>query len=270
MKVLHVLFLIALISCEQFNFEKPIFINDANESNDANDVVSYKLCGTNEFLEIVSFSPQQLKSSEHVDAKVTFKANKNVNIKKMEATGKLLVFGDTLYFDINKNLNKGDEFTFEYNEQSIPWFIKGTASLILKLYDVNGNEVFCAEFRCPIENIFQGQLTYTSCGSADYLEISDYSPKEINPGDSIVAKITVKAKQALEATKIHYDVQYIGITLLSGDVDISVSLAAGESYSQEQAADVPQVIPPGQYNIIAKAYDSAGTELYCANFQIIF
>ena len=266
MKVLHLLLFIALISCEQFNFQNPIFINDANEE------VSEKLCGVkNEFLELVSYSPKQLKSGEHVDAKITFRANKNVNIKKMEATGKLSFLGDTFFFDINKNLNIGDEFTFEYNEQSIPWFVKGVVgSLILKLYDDNGNEVFCVEFRCPIKNIFQAQLTYTSCGSADYLEISDYSPKEINPGDSIVAKITVKAKQALEATKIHYDVQYIGITLLSGDVDISVSLAAGESYSQEQAADVPQVIPPGQYNIIAKAYDSAGTELYCANFQIIF
>jgi len=264
MKVLHLLFFIALISCEQCNFENPIFINDA-------DVVSYDYCGVeNEFLDIVSYSPEELNSGEHVDAKVTFRAKKNVNVKTMEAAGKLSFLGDTLYFDINKNLNKGDEFTFEYNEKSIPWFVKGTGYLILKLYDDNGNEVFGAKFRCPIKNIFQGQLTYTSCGSADYLEISDYSPKEINPGDSIVAKITVKAKQALEATKIHYDVQYIGITLLSGDVDISVSLAAGESYSQEQAADVPQVIPPGQYNIIAKAYDSAGTELYCANFQIIF
>ena len=60
------------------------------------------------------------------------------------------------------------------------------------------------------------------------------------------------------------------MTLLSGDVDISVSLKSGESYSQEQSADVPAIIPPGQYNIIAKAYNSAGTELYCANFQIIF
>ena len=270
MKVLHLLFFIALISCKQCNFEYPIFINDANDANE-NDIVSYDYCGVeNEFLDIVSFSPEQLKSGEHVDAKVTFRAKKNINVKKMEATGKLSIFGDTFYFDINKNLNKGDEFTFEYNEQSIPWFIKGVGSLILKLYDDNGNAVFCAEFRCPIENIFQAQLTYTSCGSADYLEISDYSPKEINPGDSIVAKIAVKAKQDLEATKIHYDVQYIGMTLLSGDVDISVSLKSGESYSQEQSADVPAIIPPGQYNIIAKAYDSAGTELYCANFQIIF
>ena len=138
------------------------------------------------------------------------------------------------------------------------------------MYDENNKEVYCAKFKFTLETKFKGQLSYTTCGSTDYLEISDYSPKEINPGDSIVAKIAVKAKQDLEATKIHYDVQYIGMTLLSGDVDISVSLKSGESYSQEQSADVPAIIPPGQYNIIAKAYNSAGTELYCANFQIIF
>ena len=62
MKVLHLLLFIALISCEQFNFQNPIFINDAN---DANEKVTEKLCGVkNEFLELVSYSPEQLKSGE--------------------------------------------------------------------------------------------------------------------------------------------------------------------------------------------------------------
>ena len=264
MKVLYVLFFIALVSCEQLNNQNPIFINDANEL--VNDLVTYTLCGTNEYIDIVSFSPNHVKTGDPITAKVTFRANKNVNIKKLVASA----FGLDNDFPINKNLVKDNTFNFEYTG-SIPSFLRGLSiELYLKLYDENNKEVYCAKFKFTLETKFKGQLSYTTCGSTDYLEISDYSPKEINPGDSIVAKITVKAKQALEATKIHYDVQYIGITLLSGDVDISVSLAAGESYSQEQAADVPQVIPPGQYNIIAKAYDSAGTELYCANFQIIF
>ena len=264
MKVLYVLFFIALVSCEQLNNQNPIFINDANEL--VNDLVTYTLCGTNEYIDIVSFSPNQVKTGDPITAKVTFRANKNVNIKKLVASA----FGLDNDFPINKNLVKDNTFNFEYTG-SIPSFLKGLSiELYLKLYDENNKEVYCAKFKFTLETKFKGQLSYTTCGSTDYLEISDYSPKEINPGDSIVAKIAVKAKQDLEATKIHYDVQYIGMTLLSGDVDISVSLKSGESYSQEQSADVPAIIPPGQYNIIAKAYNSAGTELYCANFQIIF
>ena len=270
MKVLYVLFFIALVSCEQLNNQNPIFINDANEL--VNDLVTYTLCGTNEYIDIVDFSPKNVKTGEPITAKVTFRANKNVNIKKLEASGSIagIEIPKKLNFPINKNLVKDNTFNFEYTD-SITSFLKGLSiELYLKLYDENDNEVFCVKFKCTLETKFNGQLSYTTCGSTDYLEISDYSPKEINPGDSIVAKIAVKAKQDLEATKIHYDVQYIGMTLLSGDVDISVSLKSGESYSQEQSADVPAIIPPGQYNIIAKAYNSAGTELYCANFQIIF
>ncbi len=260
MKVFHLLFFIALISCDQLNSQNPIFINDAN------DKLTYTLCGTNEYIDIVSYSPDHIKTGEPIDAKITFRANKNVNIKKLEVSVSIFKFD----FPINKNLVKDNTFTFEYSD-SISSFLKDTkVELTLKLYDDNGKSVYCAKFKCTLETKFNGQLSYTTCGSTDYLEISDYSPKEINPGDSIVAKIAVKAKQDLEATKIHYDVQYIGMTLLSGDVDISVSLKSGESYSQEQSADVPAIIPPGQYNIIAKAYNSAGTELYCANFQIIF
>ena len=264
MKVLYVLFFIALVSCEQLNNQNPIFINDANEL--VNDLVTYTLCGTNEYIDIVDFSPKHVKTGEPINIKVNFKANKNVNIKKL--VGSVLIFSKE--FPINKNLVKDNTFNFEYTD-SITSFLRGSPiELYLKLYDENDNEVYCAKFKFTLETKFKGQLSYTTCGSTDYLEISDYSPKEINPGDSIVAKIAVKAKQDLEATKIHYDVQYIGMTLLSGDVDISVSLKSGESYSQEQSADVPAIIPPGQYNVIAKAYNSEGTELYCANFQIIF
>ena len=269
MKVLHLLFFIALISCEQLNNQNPIFINDANEL--VNNLVTYTLCGTNEYIDIVDFSPKNVKTGEPITAKVTFRANKNVNIKKLEASGSISIIElPKVNFPINKNLVKDNTFTFDYTG-SLPTDIRNIPIVLyLKLYDENDNEVYCAKFKFTLETKFKGQLSYTTCGSTDYLEISDYSPKEINPGDSIVAKIAVKAKQDLEATKIHYDVQYIGMTLLSGDVDISVSLKSGESYSQEQSADVPAIIPPGQYNIIAKAYNSAGTELYCANFQIIF
>ena len=264
MKVLHLLFFIALVSCEQLNNQNPIFINDANEL--VNNLVTYTLCGTNEYIDIVSFSPNHVKAGEPLNIKVNFKANKNVNIKKL--VGSVLFLSKE--FPINKNLVKDNTFTFEYTDSIATELRTLSIDLYLKLYDDNNKEVYCAKFKFTIETKFKGQLSYTTCGSTDYLEISDYSPKEINPGDSIVAKIAVKAKQDLEATKIHYDVQYIGMTLLSGDVDISVSLKSGESYSQEQSADVPAIIPPGQYNIIAKAYNSAGTELYCANFQIIF
>ena len=268
MKVLYVLFFIALVSCEQLNNQNPIFINDANEL--VNDLVTYTLCGTNEYIDIVSFSPNHVKTGEPMTAKVTFKANKNVNIKKLVAIGSMAGIEIPMDFPINKNLVKDNTFNFEYTGSIPPFFRGQPIELYLKLYDENNKEVYCAKFKFTLETKFKGQLSYTTCGSTDYLEISDYSPKEINPGDSIVAKIAVKAKQDLEATKIHYDVQYIGMTLLSGDVDISVSLKSGESYSQEQSADVPAIIPPGHYNIIAKAYNSAGTELYCANFQIIF
>jgi hypothetical protein len=264
MKVLYVLFFIALVSCEQLNNQNPIFINDANEL--VNNLVTYTLCGTNEYIDIVDFSPKHVKTGEPINIKVNFKANKNVNIKKL--VGSVLIFSKE--FPINKNLVKDNTFTFEYTDSLPSELHNYSCDLYLKLYDDNNKLVYCAKFKFTIETKFKGQLSYTTCGSTDYLEISDYSPKEINPGDSIVAKIAVKAKQDLEATKIHYDVQYIGMTLLSGDVDISVSLKSGESYSQEQSADVPAIIPPGQYNIIAKAYNSAGTELYCANFQIIF
>ena len=264
MKVLYVLFFIALVSCEQLNNQNPIFINDANEL--VNDLVTLTLCGTNEYIDIVSFSPNHVKTGDPITAKVTFRANKNVNIKKLVASA----FGLDNDFPINKNLVKDNTFNFEYTG-SIPSFLRGLSiELYLKLYYENNKEVYCAKFKFTLETKFKGQLSYTTCGSTDYLEISDYSPKEINPGDSIVAKIAVKAKQDLEATKVHYEVQYIGITLLSGDIDIQVSLTSGQTYSQEQSGDVPSIIPPGQYNIIAKAYNSEGTELYCANFQIIF
>lgn len=264
MKALHVLFFIALISCEQFNFQNKIFINDVNDN------VKFETCGSTEFIEIVDFSPKQIVRNAQVDASVTFKAKKQLNLKKMVIRVQYSFIDLPLDFEINKSLSEGDTYTYKNSEYSVPWYISGEATLTLTLVNDKNEEIYCARFICNIMSIVNAQLSYTTCGSTDYLEISDFSPKEINPGDSIVAKITVKAKKDLEATKIHYDVQYIGITLLSGDVDIQVSLASGETYSQEQSADVPAVIPPGQYNIIAKAYNSEGTELYCANFQIIF
>jgi len=264
MKTLHVLFFIALISCQQFNFQNKIFIKDINDS------VTYKTCGSTEYIEIISFSPKQIVRNTHVDASVTFKAKKPVYINKLKIQVQFSLFDVPLEFNVNKNLSVGDTYTYQNSEYDVPWFISGEAKLILNLTNEKGESIYCAEFTCNIMAIVNASLSYTTCGSTDYLEITDYSPKEINPGDSIVGKITVKAKQDLEATKIHYDVQYIGITLLSGDIDVQVSLTSGQTYSQEQSGDVPTIIPPGQYNIIAKAYNSEGTELYCANFQIIF
>ena len=264
MKVLHVLFFIALISCEQFNFQNKIFINDVNDN------VSFKTCGSTEFIEIESYSPKQIVRNAHVDASVTFKAKKQVNLKKMKIRVIYSFIDLTEEIEINKSLTTGQTYTYQNSEYSVPWYISGQATLILTLLNDNNVDIYCAEFTCNIMAIVNAALSYTTCGSTDYLEITDYSPKEINPGDSIVGKITVKAKQDLEATKVHYEVQYIGITLLQGDLDIQVSLTSGQTYSQEQSGDVPSIVPPGQYNIIAKAYNSEGTELYCANFQIIF
>ena len=264
MKALHVLFLIALISCVQFNFQNKIFINDVNEN------VKFETCGSTEFIEITDYSPKQINRNDHVDAIVTFKAKKQVSLKKMVIRVQYSFLDLSFDYDIGKSLSEGDTYTYKNSEYSVPWYVIGEATLTLKLVNDNNDEIYCARFICDIMSIVNAQLSYTTCGSTDYLEITDYSPKEINPGDSIVGKITVKAKQDLEATKVHYEVQYIGITLLSGDIDVQVSLTSGQTYSQEQSGDVPSIIPPGQYNIIAKAYNSEGTELYCANFQIIF
>ena len=158
MKVLYVLFFIALVSCEQLNNQNPIFINDANEL--VNDLVTYTLCGTNEYIDIVSFSPNHVKTGDPITAKVTFRANKNVNIKKLVASA----FGLDNDFPINKNLVKDNTFNFEYTD-SITSFLKGLPiELYLKLYDENDNEVFCVKFKCTLETKFNGQLSYTTCG----------------------------------------------------------------------------------------------------------
>ena len=243
-------------------------MNSKNFIYDVNQEIKNDDHGFKEYIEITDFSPKQFKISSQYEVKITFRANKNLNIKKISLK---LIKPNSYKYDIDINKSLSEDETYIYEESgSIPSIFKGNFEFNLTILDDKGDEIYCATFNGEIMTNINAQLSFTTCGSTDYLEITDFSPKEINPGDSVAEKITVKAKQDIEVTKVGYELQYIGMEIFSQDFDVQIKLPSGELYTQEILGDLPQSIPPGQYNIIAKAYNSEGTELYCANFQIIF
>jgi len=265
MKALYVFFLIALITCNDFAAKDLIYLNDVDDG-----LITYSTFGSKDYIEIIEFSPNEVIRNKQLDAKIVFKAKKNVDIKKMILTVKYHNYELTENVEINKSLSEGEIYTYENSKYLIPSNMMGKAKLFLKLINNKNVEIYHARFNLNLKKIVNASISYKTCGSTDYLEITDFSPKEVKPGETINAKLTVKAKKDLEVVKISYQVTYLGIPIYNGELEIDVKLGAGESYSKEESGTIPSVIPPGSYDVIAKAYNSAGTELYCADFSMVF
>ena len=264
MKALYVFFLIALITCNNFPAKDLVYLHDVDE------YITYSTLGSNDYIEIIEFSPNELIRNKQLDAKIVFKAKKNLDIKKMILTVKYYNLELTENVEINKSLSAGEIYTYKNSKYSIPSNLMGKAKLFLKLINNKNEEIYHAKFNLILKKIVNATISYKTCGSTDYLEITDFSPKEVNPGETINGKLTVKAKKDLDVVKVSYQVKYLGIPILSGDVEVDVKLGAGESYTKEESGTIPGFVPAGSYDVIAKAYNSAGTELYCADFSMVF
>ena len=262
MKALYVFFLIALITCNNFVVKDSIFLNDIN------DHITYSTFYSNDSIEIIEFSPKQLIRSKQLDAKIIFKAKKNLDLQKMILNVKYSNLELTENVEINKSLSSGELYTYENSKYSIPSNMMGKAKLNLKLINKKNEEIYHAQFNLVLKKIDNAVVSDNLCGSKDYLEMTDFSPKEVKPGQSITAKMTVKAKKNLDIAKVTYEVKWSGVTLVKEEEAIGKSLGAGESYSNEKSAQLYSFLL-GKCELILKVYDSE-KELYCMNFSVIF